>query len=73
MSFVRVILLGTYLAGAVGLLLAVVIRMGVALGQFTPRGALGFAGVCFLCTLATREVAAVLEKPKEGETGKAAA
>ena len=29
------------------------------------RGALTFAIGCFLCALATREVAAILEKPKQ--------
>ncbi len=65
MSFLRMILVGSYLAGAVGLFWAIALRVGLHIGDFTPRGALGFAAVCFLCTLATREVAAVIEKPKE--------
>ena len=65
MSFFRMIVLGTYLAGAAGLALGIAIRVGLPLGTLTPRGALLFAGVCFLCTLATSKVAALLEKPKE--------
>jgi len=65
MSFLRIILLGTYLAGCATLVLSIVLRLGVALGDFTARGAVGFAAACFLCALATREVAGILERPKE--------
>lgn len=65
MSFLRMILLGTYLAGCAVLALSILLRLGVELGTFTARGAVGFAAACFLCSLATREVATMLEKPKE--------
>ncbi len=60
MSILRAIFLGTYIAGMGAFFLAVVIRLGVHIGTFSPRGALGFAGVCFLSTLATRKVMAML-------------
>lgn len=73
MSFLRIILLGTYLAGCAVLALSIALRLGVQLGDFTPRGAVGFAVACFLCSLATREVAAMLEKPKEQVQARSAA
>ncbi len=73
MSIWNIILLGTYLAGVVGLVLGLVIRLGLPLGAFTAAGALRFAATCFLCSLATREVAAAVQKPKEEPKGKAAA
>ena len=73
MSILRLLLLGTYIAGIVALLLGVAIRFGLPTGTLGPRGALIFAGVCFLCTLATREVAASVESPKaEPKTSSAA-
>ena len=64
MSPMRILLLGSYLAGIVALVLGVAIRMELLLLGLTARGALLFATTCFLCTLATREVASKLEKPK---------
>ncbi len=73
MSFLRIIILGSYLAGVAGLVLGVAVRVGVHLGGFSSRGAMGFSAACFLCSLATREVAALLEKPKEEDKARAAA
>ena len=64
MSLLRIVLLGTYLSGVVGLLLGVAMRLGLDLGDVTARGALVFSVACFLCSLATREVFALLEKTK---------
>ena len=63
MSLLRMILLGSYMAGVAALLLAFGMRLGLPLGNFTPRGVLIFSIACFLCALATREVAAQDEKP----------
>ena len=65
MSLLRMILLGTYLAGMVGLVWAVIARLGVDLPGPQPRGALVFAATCFLSTLATREITALIGGPKE--------
>ncbi len=66
MSFLRMILLGAYLAGVVALVLGVAVRFGIiGLGELGTSGALTFSIACFLCSLATREVATILEKPKE--------
>lgn len=73
MSVFRIVLLGTYLAGILGLAMAVLLRLGLSVISSEPKGALAFSGVCFLCTLATREVAAMLEKPKEEPKARAAA
>lgn len=73
MSFVRVILLGSYISGAVALLLGTLIRVGMPFLGASPRGALSFAAVCFLFTLATREIAAVLAAPKPEAKAKGAA
>ena len=64
MSPMRVLLLGSYLAGIVALVLGVAIRMELLLLELSARGALLFSMTCFLCTLATHEVASKLEKPK---------
>ena len=64
MSPMRIFLLGSYLAGIVALLLAVAIRMELLLLDSSARGALSFSMTCFLCTLATHEVASKLEKLK---------
>ena len=64
MSPMRILLLGSYLAGIVGLVLGVAIRLGLPLLGLGARGALFFSTACFLCTLATREVESKLEKPK---------
>jgi len=64
MSLLRIVLLGTYLSGVVGLLLGVAMRLGLDLGDVGARGALVFSVACFLCSLATREVSAQLEKTK---------
>ncbi len=69
MSILRLVFLGTYVAGMAALLLSVVIRSGLPLATFSPRGALGFAGVCFLSTLATRKVMALVQASQaEAET-----
>ena len=65
MSFLRIVLLGTYLSGVVSLLLGVAMRLGLDLGDVSARGALVFSCACFLCTLATRKVSAQLEKMKK--------
>ncbi|MBI4464225.1 MAG: hypothetical protein HY647_05925 [Acidobacteria bacterium] len=64
MSLLRMIQIGSYMAGAAALLLAFGIRFGFTVGDFTPRGLLFFSIACFLCTLATREILADTEKPK---------
>ena len=64
MSPMRILLLGSYLAGIVALVLGVAIRTELLLLESSARGALFFSMTCFLCTLATREVASKLEKPK---------
>ena len=65
MSLLRIVLLGTYLSGVVGLLLGVAMRLGLDLGDVSARGALVFSVACFLCSLATGKVSAKLEKMKE--------
>ena len=72
MSFLRIILLGTYLAGVLGLALGVVTRLIVPVAGLAPRGALVFSAACFLCTLATREVATTLEKLQEQSKARSA-
>ena len=64
MSLMHILLLGSYLAGIVGLVLGIAIRLGLPLMGLGSRGALLFSTACFLCTLATREVEGRLEKPK---------
>ena len=66
MSFLRMILLAAYLAGVAAMVFGVAIRFElIAMMGLQARGAATFAIGCFLCALATREVAAILEKPKE--------
>lgn len=65
MSLLRIILLGSYMAGVAGLVFGVAIRLGLPLSDVGARGALIFSAACFLCTLATRKVVAQMEKPKE--------
>ena len=73
MSFLRIILIGSYVAGLAGLVLGTAIRLGLALGAATPTGALRFAMACFLCALATRAVAEALEAPRDEAKATAAA
>lgn len=68
----RIIQFLTYLGGAIGLAVAVIVRLA-GLTFVTPRGALVFAIACFLCTLATRAVAAELQVSEEVPKQKAAA
>ncbi len=66
MSLLRMILLAAYLAGVVAMVFGVAIRFElIGMMGLQARGAVTFAIGCFLCSLATREVAAILEKPKE--------
>lgn len=65
MSLLRIVLLGAYLSGVVGLVLGVAMRLGLPIGDMSARGALVFSCACFLCTLATRKVTAQLEKRNE--------
>ena len=66
MSFLRMILLAAYLAGVAAMVFGAAIRFElIGVMGLQARGALTFAIGCFLCALATREVAAILEKPKE--------
>ena len=66
MSLLRMILLAAYLAGVAALVFGVAIRFElIGMMGLQARGAVTFAIGCFLCSLATREVAAILEKPKE--------
>ncbi len=66
MSFLRMILLAAYLAGVAAMVFGVAIRFEmISMAGLQARGALTFAIGCFLCALATREVAAILEKPQE--------
>jgi len=63
MSLLRMILLGAYMAGVAALVIGFAIRLGLPV-DLTPRGALIFSIACFLCSLATREVEALVEERK---------
>ena len=62
MSLLNIVLLVAYLSGVAALALGVGIRLGLPIGDIGARGALVFAGVSFLCCLATREVISLMEK-----------
>jgi len=64
MRLMHILLLGSYLAGIVGLVLGVAIRLGLPLMDLSARGALLFSTACFLCSLATRDLEGKLEKPQ---------
>ena len=66
MSLLRMILVGSYMAGVAALLLAFGIRLGLPMDH-TPAGALTFSIACFLCTLATQKVRVLFEKPKQSD------
>jgi hypothetical protein len=61
----------SYLGGLVALALAVVDKFASFLSFTSPRMLLAFAGVCFLCSLASK--AEVAGQPKEEVKAKAAA
>ncbi len=65
MSVLRVILLGSYIAGCISLAVAICLRFEVFLMVATPEGAVRFAAACFLCSLATHALAGACEKYKE--------
>lgn len=64
MSLLRMILVGSYMAGVAALLLAFAMRLGLSVVDLSPRGVLTFSIACFLCALATGEVEAHAQKPK---------
>ena len=64
MNLLRIILLGSYLAGVAGLVFGVAIRLGLPIPDLGARGPLIFSAACFLCTLATLKVMVQMEKPK---------
>lgn len=66
----RIIELGTYLGGVIGLAGGVIIRVAGSTVT-SARGALIFAVACFACAIASAQVAAALKPAEEKEETKA--
>jgi hypothetical protein len=71
-QILRIIELGTYLGGIVGLAGGVIVRLA-QLGPFAARSGFEFAAACFLCAVASHFVAASLKPAEEEKAGKSKA
>ncbi len=76
-SLVRLIQVGSWAGGLLALAVALITKIaGVHLAGASPHGIVFFAGACFICSVASRELAAAerkAEETKEGPKAKAAA
>jgi hypothetical protein len=68
----RIIQLGSYLAGIIGLAGGVIVKLAGIAGV-TARGGFELAAACFLCAIASARIAASLKPAEEQEKAKAKA